>query len=241
MVVTVISPLLKISSFRIGSQFVTRNQFGFTFLRYQYTLSISKNLSFKYENTDKKGMDSLKRTTCTLQGYQYNPYLDVMKFQNKKIKKIVKYLSMPRVENVTRMNLHELNMQIFFNGYKPLPFITKQSISDVEYKRRSNTSNNTTMLEVSLDLNNYLSNVIYNNNRNIWMNSAAGLESYDEWKNIPLDMINRLKPYVPPYNLQNNNMSNTRLDTLDIHKIDPHGLLKQLCDVIFKTYKKGKK
>ena len=259
MVVTVISPLLKSPSYHIGSQFVTRNRFGFTFLRYQYTLSIPKilSLNYKYKNKNiyKRGINGLKRTTCTLQGFKYNPQLDIIKFQNRKKKKIFKYSSMPHVENITGLNPNELNIQILLNGYKPLPFITKKDLNIIKYTSNgsrnttttatNNNNNNTTMLEISLDLSNVLSGISYYKNRNIWMNSATGIESYDEWKNIPLDIISKLKPFVPPCKLQNgqkrNNNDNTMLDNLDIHKIDPHGLLKQLCDVLYKVYKQGKK
>lgn len=265
MVVTVISPLFRRSPFHIGSQFVVRNQFSFTFLRYQYTLTISKTLVTRYKNKEKRRINGLKRTTCTLQGYKYNPNIDIMKFQNKKRQKIFNYLPMPRVENVTCINPHELNMQILLNGYKPLPFIPKKDIDLTECTNNDNngatittstttdsgdnynnnnsinnicsTTNKTTMLEISLNLNNLLSSISCNNDRNIWMSSATGMEKYDEWNNIPLDIISKLKPYVPPCDLQNKQNQ----DNLDIHKMDPYGLLQQLCDVIYKTYKQQKK
>lgn len=250
MVATVISLLLKTSPFYSASQFVIRNQFGFTFLRHQYTLTIPKTPATKCKNKERRRINGLKRTTCTLQGYKYNPYIDIMKFQNKKRQKIFRYSPMPRVENITRMNPHELNMQILLNGYKPLPFIPKKEIDITKYTSDVNsstsststsstctTTNKTTVLEISLNLNNLLSSTSYNNDRNIWMNSATGLERYDEWNSIPLDIISKLKPYVPPCELQ----SNQDQDNLDIHKMDPHGLLQQLCDIIYKTYKQRKK
>lgn len=253
MVVTIVSPLLKTFPFHTGYQFVVRNQFGIAFLRYQCTLTMPKSLAIKYKNKEKRRINGLKRTTCTLQGYKYNPYIDIIKFQNKKRQKIFRYLSMPRVENIICMNPHELNTQILFNGYKPLPFTPKKDTDIIKFTNngissKSNTdsssvsspcttTNKTTMLEISLDLNNLLSSISYNNDRHIWMSSATGMESYEEWNNIPLDVISKLKPYVPPCELQ----SKQDQHNLDIHKIDPHGLLKQLCDVIYKTYKQQKK
>ncbi|CAL9730041.1 protein Pet20p, mitochondrial [Monosporozyma unispora] len=228
MVVKFISPLLlTIPPLQLGSTLFNGNQIGFNLLkRYQYTLSYPRaSKSFQSKSNKKK----LKRSSCTFQSANSitNPSSHTPLIKNRK-KKMYRYPSMPRVDSTHGINLIDLHNQVLLNGYRPLSVIQEGFVAPHD-------NNSSTMYEVSLDLNHFQG---INPQNNIWMNSATGVEKYGEWDGIPLHVVNKLKPFVPP-EFVNMNIENSN-DTIDIHGIDPHGLLKQIYEMIYKNHGKKK-
>lgn len=223
MVIKFISPLLlTVPPLSIGSQMLHRNLIEFNLLkRYQYTLSYLTSSTSLQSN---KKCPGLKRLSCTLQTRSPivpDTYMPILK--GRKTKKYrYKYASMPRVATTHDLNLIELHSQMLLNGYRPLSFGQEE---ELEKEVRMTPGDNTTMYEVSLDLTHL------NGLKNIWKSSAAGVEKYVEWDGIPLHVVQNLKPFVPP--------QTEKVD--DIHAIDPHGLLKQICEMIHKDIILSKK
>lgn len=235
--VKIISPLLFTAPpIPVGCRLLHRNLIEFNLLkRYQYTLSYltsyqatlqgnSSNSLRKKKKQRKPGCVELKRTSCTLQttpdpALTYIPLVKPRRSHKYKCK--YKYPSMPRVHCSHELNSVELQSQMLLSGYRPL-CLDPVSICT------GGSNNNTTMYEVSVDLTK-LSGL----QDHIWKSSAAGVEKYAEWDGIPWHVAQRLKPFVPPGAMKQ--------DEGDVHLRDPHGLLKQVCEMIHKSMVLSKK
>lgn len=231
MVVKFVSPLLTLSPLQTGSKFMLRNHFGFNLLRYQYTLSYPGTRAFIKENRKKR--NGMRRSSCTLQnhtvdgGITHSPFL---KMQNRKKRKY-RYSSMPRVDSTPGVNPVELHIEMLMNGYRPIPV----SIEHITPASTTDNGGNTTMYEVSLDLN----GLSPHHRKHLWMNSATGVERYEEWEGIPTEVVSRLRPFVPPHQLESSSTQVDNSQELDIHGIDPHGLLRQIYGMIHRAHHKG--
>ena len=93
-----------------------------------------------------------------------------------------KFYSLPRVPSTGHIDREEVNLSALYSGYRPMFFNHKHFDA-------SNNTNTSTLYEFSMD---------FEEPNPMWYNSATGLETFEEWDNIPNSVIRDLKPFVPP-------------------------------------------
>lgn len=157
-----------------------RYQSSFTFLNNQSLLqkdqvkqSKRKNRKsvYKFEDDEERA----KQKKCTVE----------LNSRNKTPKKH-DYSWLPRVPSTGFLKPREISTTVLYSGYRPL-FINPDKLKNGSDENQAGS----TLFEFAMKLEDL-------NDQTPWMTSAAGMEFYSEWDNIPVEMRKNLKPFAPP-------------------------------------------
>lgn len=181
------SMLLKSTADLSGRNIVISNpvrfQSSFTFLN-NHNLLLKRQL--KHSKRKLKKISSIVTTTSKY--HQHTPSCDPSAGTNdpRSIPQLMnrkhKFHSLPRVPSTKHLDRNEINLSALYSGYRPM-FINPRHFD------ASSSNNTSTLYEFSMNL---------EEPNSIWYNSATGLETFDEWENIPNAVMKDLKPFVPP-------------------------------------------
>ncbi|SMN22120.1 similar to Saccharomyces cerevisiae YPL159C PET20 Mitochondrial protein, required for respiratory growth under some conditions and for stability of the mitochondrial genome [Maudiozyma saulgeensis] len=218
-----------ISTNKIMTTVPMRFQSSFTFLN-------NHNLILKRQSKqNKRRTKRLSPTVTTTSKYhQHTPFTDLSAGSNDPkvlagLSKKYKLYSLPRVPSTRHLDRESINLSALYSGYRPMFFNPK-------HLDASNNTNTSTLYEFSMNL---------EEPNSMWYNSAAGLETFNEWDNIPTSVMKDLKPFVPP--APNNKTSPVVNETLTQEEkpmltklqADPAALLEQVSGLLQK--KRGRK
>lgn len=128
------------------------------------------------------------------------------------------------MDNVDTM---EMKLDLLYSGYRPLPIVESTPKETV-------MGSGTTVYEISLDLTDLLKQSNTGKGvAGIWKQSATGLVDYTgDWAGVPYEVVETLKPFVPPSELAEPVKINSKKDNLV-------GKIYQMIDNINK--KRGRK
>ena len=189
------SSLMKLASKRsiVQSNSTKRYQSSFTFLN-NHTF-----MSKKQTKQSKRKSKRLSPTVTTTSKYhQHTPFSDLSAGSNDSkilagLNSKYKLYSLPRVPSTRHLDRDEINLSALYSGYRPM-FINPKRID------ASNNSNTSTLYEFSMK---------FDEPDSMWYNSATGLETFNEWDNIPNSVMRDLKPFVPPAPLKKEKLAET--------------------------------
>lgn len=171
-----------------------RYQSSFTFLNNQSLLqkdelkqSKRKNRKSFYKNEDEEEQSKLNKCTVELSTHMRKP-------------KKHDYSWLPRVPSTGFLKPRDVSTKVLYSGYRPL-FINPDK-SDIGTEGGQGGS---TLYEFAMKLEDL-------SDQTPWMTSAAGMEFYSEWDNIPVELRKNLKPFEPP--VSNENVEDTEMSAL---------------------------
>lgn len=159
--------------------------------RYQSSFTFLNNHTFMLKKQTKQSKRRSKRlsptVTTTSKYHQHTPFSDLSAGSNDSkmlagLNSKYKLYSLPRVPSTRHLDRDEINLSALYSGYRPM-FINPKRID------ASNNSNTSTLYEFSMK---------FDEPDSMWYNSATGLETFNEWDNIPTSVMKDLKPFVPP-------------------------------------------
>ncbi|CAB4252712.1 Pet20p [Maudiozyma barnettii] len=220
-----------ISPNQIITKIPMRFQSSFTFLN-------NHNLILKKQAKQSKRRNKrLSPTVTTTSKYhQHTPFTDLSAGSNNPkvlagLSKKYKLYSLPRVPSTRHLDRESINLSALYSGYRPMFFNPK-------HLDASNNTNTSTLYEFSMNL---------EEPNSMWYNSAAGLETFNEWDNIPTSVMKELKPFVPPAPVNIKKTSQVTIDTLAKEEesrsttlqADPAALLEQVSGLLQK--RRGRK
>ncbi|KAG0671527.1 petite colonies protein [Maudiozyma exigua] len=214
--------------------------------RYQSSFTFLNNHTFMLKKQTKQSKRRSKRlsptVTTTSKYHQHTPFSDLSAGSNDSkmlggLNSKYKLYSLPRVPSTRHLDRDEINLSALYSGYRPM-FINPKRID------ASNNSNTSTLYEFSMK---------FDEPNSMWYNSATGLETFNEWDNIPTSVMKDLKPFVPPVPFKKEKVvkptSNENLNTQSSSPpatsgngsltADPAALLEQVSGLLQK--KRGRK
>ena len=160
-------------------------------VRFESSFSFLGNPGMLLKKQLKQSKRKAKRlsstVTTTSKYHQRSPCADLSAGSNDPkavaaLNRKYKFYSLPRVPSTGHLDREEVNLSALYSGYRPMFFNHKHFDA-------SNSTNTSTLYEFSMDM---------DEPNPMWYNSATGLETFEEWDNIPSAVINELKPFVPP-------------------------------------------